>query len=131
MQNSLLPCSIRMSSGSPRPDCLPPDVIDLLDELNQQTFLWVELGVQTIHPETSAAMNLCYCVSDYDDAVCRLQARGIRVVSHLILGLPGETEDMMFAGARLSDKALRTETPHVQPGQGFPDGKDPSELRVV
>lgn len=79
-----------------RPDCLPPDVIDLLDELNQQTFLWVELGVQTIHPETSAAMNLCYCVSDYDDAVCRLQARGIRVVSHLILGLPGETEDMMF-----------------------------------
>ena len=79
-----------------RPDCLPPDVIDLLDELNQQTFLWVELGVQTIHPETSAAMNLCYCVSDYDDAVCRLRARGIRVVSHLILGLPGETEDMMF-----------------------------------
>ena len=71
-------------------------MIDLLDELNQQTFLWVELGVQTIHPETSAAMNLCYCVSDYDDAVCRLQARGIRVVSHLILGLPGETEDMMF-----------------------------------
>ena len=71
-----------------RPDCLPPDVIDLLEELNQQTFLWVELGIQTIHPETSAAMNLCYGVSDYDDAVCRLQARGIRVVSHLIWGFP-------------------------------------------
>ena len=86
-------CGIAIAT---RPDCLPPEVVDLLDELNQRTFLWVELGLQTIHPETSAAMNLCYTVSDYDDAVRRLQERGIRVVSHLILGLPGETEEMMF-----------------------------------
>ena len=79
-----------------RPDCLPPEVIDLLDELNRKTFLWVELGLQTIHESTAEAMNLCYTVTDYDDAVKRLQERGIRVVSHLILGLPGETEEMMF-----------------------------------
>ncbi len=86
-------CGIAIAT---RPDCLPPEVVDLLDELNQKTFLWVELGLQTIHPETSAAMNLCYTVSDYDDAVRRLQERGIHVVSHLILGLPDETEEMMF-----------------------------------
>lgn len=79
-----------------RPDCLPPEVIDLLDELNRKTFLWVELGLQTIHESTAEAMNLCYTVTDYDDAVKRLQERGIRVVTHLILGLPGETEEMMF-----------------------------------
>ena len=86
-------CGIAIAT---RPDCLPPEVVDLLDELNQKTFLWVELGLQTIHPETSAAMNLCYTLDDYDDAVRRLQERNIRVVSHLILGLPGETEEMMF-----------------------------------
>lgn len=79
-----------------RPDCLPPEVVNLLDELNQKTFLWVELGLQTIHEKTAEAMNLCYTVSDYDNAVRRLQERGIRVVTHLILGLPGETEEMMF-----------------------------------
>ncbi len=86
-------CGIAIAT---RPDCLPPDVIDLLDELNQTTFLWVELGLQTIHEKTAAAMNLCYSVSDYDSAVRRLQERGIRVVTHLILGLPGESDDMMF-----------------------------------
>lgn len=86
-------CGIAIAT---RPDCLPPEVIDLLDELNQKTFLWVELGLQTIHEKTAAAMNLCYTLADYDDAVRRLQERGIRVVSHLISGLPGETEDMMF-----------------------------------
>lgn len=86
-------CGIAVAT---RPDCLPPEVVDLLDELNQQTFLWVELGLQTIHAKTAADMNLCYTLSDYNDSVHRLQERGIRVVSHLILGLPGETEEMMF-----------------------------------
>ncbi|MBR0128049.1 MAG: TIGR01212 family radical SAM protein [Firmicutes bacterium] len=83
-----------------RPDCLPDDVIDYLAELNGKTFLWVELGLQTTHDETARAMNLCHNLADYDDAVARLTARGIRVVTHLILGLPGETREMMEQSVR-------------------------------
>lgn len=83
-----------------RPDCLPDDVIDLLSELNRETFLWIELGLQTIHDSTAAAMNLCHCLSDYDNAVKRLSAHNIRIVTHLILGLPGETREMMLESVR-------------------------------
>ena len=78
-----------------RPDCLPDDVLDYLEELNEKTFLWTELGLQTIHDETAKAMNLCHNRKDYDDAVQKLRSRGIRTVTHLILGLPGETPEMM------------------------------------
>ncbi|MDO4869391.1 MAG: TIGR01212 family radical SAM protein [Bacillota bacterium] len=83
-----------------RPDCLPEDVLDYLEELNQSTFMWVELGLQTIHDETARAMNLCHYVSDYDAAVQNLLDRNIRVVTHLILGLPGETHEMMKASVQ-------------------------------
>ena len=83
-----------------RPDCIPEDVLDLLSELNGKTFLWVELGLQTIHDATARAMNLCRDLADYDDAVRRLTSRGIRVVTHLILGLPGETKEMMLDSVR-------------------------------
>lgn len=79
-----------------RSDCISDEVLNLLDELNSKTFLWVELGLQTIHDETAKAMNLCHDVRDYDNAVRRLSGRGVRIVSHLILGLPGETEEMML-----------------------------------
>ena len=79
-----------------RPDCIPGDVLELLSELNSKTFMWVELGLQTIHEDTARAMNLCYTVSDYDDAADRLIAKGIRVVTHLILGLPEESREMML-----------------------------------
>ncbi len=83
-----------------RPDCIPDDVLDLLSELNEKTFLWVELGLQTIHDSTAEAMNLCHSRADYDDAVRRLTGRGIRVVTHLILGLPGESWEMMLDSVR-------------------------------
>ena len=79
-----------------RPDCLPPDVLALLDEINKEHFMWVELGLQSIHPDTQSAMNLCYTTADYDNAAAKLSALGIKFVTHLILGLPGETEDMMI-----------------------------------
>ena len=80
-----------------RPDCIPDDVLELLAELNEKTFLWVELGLQTTHSRTMEAMNLCYTLDDYDDAVSRLLSKNIRIVSHLILGLPDETDEMMMA----------------------------------
>ena len=83
-----------------RSDCIPDDVLELLHELNQKTFLWVELGLQTIHDEIAKAMNLCHTLADYDDAVARLTECGIRVVTHLILGLPGEDRQMMLDSVR-------------------------------
>jgi len=89
-----------------RPDCIPEDVLDLLSELNEKTFLWVELGLQTIHDETAHAMNLCHNQADYDDALRRLTDRGIRVVTHLILGLPGETREMMLESVRYACRSI-------------------------
>ncbi len=83
-----------------RPDCLGPDVLDLLSEINSTHFLWVELGLQTIHEATADAINRCYSLEVFDQAMEDLRSRGIRTVVHLILGLPGETEDMMLESVR-------------------------------
>ena len=80
-----------------RPDCLPDDVLDLLEEINRDHFIWVELGLQTMHEKTAEMINRCYPLSVYDSAMDELTRRGIKVVTHLILGLPGETEDDMKA----------------------------------
>ncbi|MBQ8151426.1 MAG: TIGR01212 family radical SAM protein [Firmicutes bacterium] len=78
-----------------RPDCITDEVLNYLCELNERTFMWVELGLQTIHSQTQRSMNLCYGTNDYDETFSRLTAAGIRVVTHLILGLPGETRTEM------------------------------------
>jgi len=83
-----------------RPDCLGDDVLDLLEEINRNHFMWVELGLQSTHNETLLAMNTCYTYEDYRKAAESLISRGIRVVTHLILGLPGETQDMMLESVR-------------------------------
>lgn len=80
-----------------RPDCISEDAYALLAELNRKTFLWVELGLQTIHEETASLINRCYPLGDFDEALDRLNKLGIRAVVHLILGLPGETRAMMEA----------------------------------
>ena len=79
-----------------RPDCLGDDVLDLLEEISLDHFMWVELGLQSTHPGTLMAMNTCYTFKDYERAAEDLISRGIRVVTHLILGLPGETQEMML-----------------------------------
>lgn len=99
-----------------RPDCLPDDVIELLSEINSKTFMWVELGLQTIHEKTNKEMNLCYTLQDYDNAVKRLTAKNIPIVTHLIMGLPGETNDMMLESVKhVCRKNIRDQAPHVQP----------------
>ncbi|NLA70480.1 MAG: TIGR01212 family radical SAM protein [Clostridiales bacterium] len=80
-----------------RPDCLGDDVLDLLEEINDKYFLWVELGLQSIHAASTQKLNIGYDLDCYDKAVDALRARNIRVVTHLILGLPGETEEDMRA----------------------------------
>lgn len=79
-----------------RPDCLPGEVLDLLEEYAQKTYLWVELGLQTIQASTTKLLRTGYELQEFVETVQRLQARQIQVVVHLILGLPGETvEDML------------------------------------
>ncbi len=83
-----------------RPDCLSEEVLDLLSEISRTHFLWVELGLQTIHDKTAHLINRCYDLSVFDDAMRRLSARGIKAVVHLILGLPGESREQMLASVR-------------------------------
>jgi len=78
-----------------RPDCLGDDVLALLKELNQRKPVSVELGLQTIHPDSAEYIRRGYKNEVYFDAVERLKTAGIEVVTHIILGLPGETPEMM------------------------------------
>ena len=78
-----------------RPDCLGPEVLALLEELNAVKPVWIELGLQTIHPATAAYIRRGYPLSVYDEALRQLQARGIETIVHCILGLPGETPEQM------------------------------------
>lgn len=76
-----------------RPDCLNDEIYELLAELSQKTFLWVELGLQSMHDETGNTINRCHSLEVYNEAVNRLSALGIRVVTHLIFGLPKHIEE--------------------------------------
>ena len=87
-------------SVATRPDCLGAEVLDLLAELNAVKPVWVELGLQTIHPETAAYIRRGYALPVYEQAVKQLRSIGVTVVAHQILGLPGETHQMMVETAR-------------------------------
>ena len=79
-----------------RPDCLPEEVLHLLSELNHIKPVWVELGLQTIHERTASYIRRGYDLNVYDNAVTRLRENGIEVITHMIIGLPGESiEDML------------------------------------
>ena len=80
-----------------RPDCLPEETVALLKELNRFKPVSVELGLQTANDAVARDMNRCYDTRQYVDAVRRLKDAGLEVVTHIILGLPTETEkDMLF-----------------------------------
>ncbi len=83
-----------------RPDCLGEDVVALLGEINGIKPVSVELGLQTIHEDTARYIRRGYETEVYFDAVKRLKAAGIEVVTHIILGLPGETPDMAVETTR-------------------------------
>ena len=91
---------VAVLSIATRPDCLSEEVIELLNELNKIKPVWVELGLQTIHEKTAQFIRRGYSLDVYDDAVSRLHAVGVTVIAHMIIGLPGETEEMIFDTAR-------------------------------
>ena len=91
---------IAVLSIATRPDCLGEEVLELLEELNRRKPVWVELGLQTIHEKTASFIRRGYPLPVFDRAVKELEARGIEIIVHTILGLPGETADMMLDTVR-------------------------------
>ena len=89
------PDVIAVSIGT-RPDCLGTDVLDLLEELNHIKPVWVELGLQTIHPSTARYIRRGYPLSCFEEAVRELHRRRLEIIVHTILGLPGEDDAMVL-----------------------------------
>ncbi len=114
-----------------RPDCLGENVVALLEEINAIKPVSVELGLQSIHAETARYIRRGYETEVYFDAVRRLKAAGIEVVTHIILGLPGETPDMAVETTRAAVAAgthgLKFHLLHVLRGtdlaQEYAEGK--------
>ena len=107
-------------SVATRPDCLPEAVLELLARLDRLKPVMVELGLQTIHPATADFIRRGYPLSDYDRAVERLSALGLHTVVHVILGLPGENEQMMVQTVRYvgrsGAKGIKLQLLHVLEG---------------
>ena len=97
---AILHPDIRILSIATRPDCLSTEILDLLERLNQIKPVFVELGLQTIHEKTASFIRRGYPLSCFDEAVLNLHKIGVLTVVHLILGLPGETTDMMLESVR-------------------------------
>lgn len=106
-----------------RPDCLPPEVIAVLREVNGIKPVSVELGLQTVHGETARYLRRGYETQVYFDAVKRLKAAGIEVVTHIILGLPGEDGAMAAETTRQAVAAgtdgVKFHLLHVLRGSGL------------
>lgn len=132
---AMAPDDVAVLSIATRPDCLPENVVALLSELNRRKPVWVELGLQTIHPETAAYIRRGYALPVYDDAVRRLRAAGIEVITHMILGLPGETPEMMRETARYIGKSgvqgIKLQLLHVLRGTDLAADYAAGQFRVL
>jgi radical SAM protein (TIGR01212 family) len=84
-------------SISTRPDCLSPEVVDLIAGLARHTYLWLELGLESMHDRTLKWVNRGHDLRDFVLAVENCKERGLRVCAHVILGFPGETREDMLA----------------------------------
>lgn len=100
-----------------RPDCLPDDVVEYLAELNERTYLWLEMGLQTIHESTSTLINRAHDTACYEEAVAKLRKHNIRICTHIIYGLPQETHEMMMetaaAAARMDVQGIKLHLLHL------------------
>ena len=126
--------SVAVLSIGTRTDCFSAEIYDLLSELNEIKPVWVELGLQTIHRSTLDAMNTHTCVDDFIIVTDELRRRGIKVIAHLILGLPHETRGMMLESVDFVAKSgifgVKLQLLHVLKGTPLADMyiKQPFEL---
>jgi radical SAM protein (TIGR01212 family) len=100
-----------------RPDAIAPDVYPLLEEMNQRTYLTVELGLQSIHAKSLEFLNRNHTYQQFLDTFDQLKKRNIDVLVHLIVGIPGETEEDMRATAaemnRLKPAGVKFHLMHI------------------
>ena len=109
-----------------RPDCLSPAILRDLTEISRNRFVQIELGFQTSNETTGRLINRCYTNQNYIDAVNRIReaAPSIHIVTHLIFGLPGETEDDMLNSVKFVVEQNRhaeqnTRHPELDSGSSF------------
>jgi radical SAM protein (TIGR01212 family) len=118
-----------------RPDCLPEEVLDLLGELNERKPLWVELGLQTIHPETARYIRRGYPLEVYRRGVEELNRRGIHVITHVILGLPGESREQMLETVRavgeMGSGGIKLQLLHVLEGTDLAEDYRRGKFQVL
>lgn len=100
-----------------RADALADDVVDYLYDLSKRTYLIVELGLQTVFDKTGELINRCHTYNEFLDGYKKLTDKGINVCVHLILGLPGETHEMMLKSvsevAKLKPHAVKLHLLHI------------------
>lgn len=125
---------VALSVGT-RPDCLPDDVIALLSEINRKKPVMIELGLQTVHPQTAAFIRRGYELSTYDNAVRRLKAAGLEVITHMILGLPDETPEMIVKTARYIGQSgadgIKLQLLHILDGTDLADAWRAGQVPVL
>lgn len=118
------PC-IEAVSIATRPDCLPPEILAMLGELNEKIPVFVELGLQTVHEDTARLINRGYPLPVYEKAVQDLHSLGINVVTHIILGLPGEAPEQMLETVRrvgaVGSDGVKLQLLHVLKGTRLED----------
>ncbi len=128
------PDIVALSVGT-RPDCLGGEVVELLSELNRIKPVWVELGLQTIHPETAAYIRRGYPLSVFDDAVAGLLGENLTVIVHMIIGLPGETPEMIRQTAEYIGKSgaqgIKFQLLHVLEGTDLAKDYDEGKFSVL
>ncbi|HOX06957.1 MAG TPA: TIGR01212 family radical SAM protein [Planctomycetota bacterium] len=125
---------VGLSLGT-RPDCVPPEVLDYLQELAGRTHLWVEYGLQSSHDRTLEVINRGHTFAEFEDAVLRTRGRGIFICVHLILGLPGETREMIQATAsriaKLGIDGVKLHHLHVVRDTALAGMYDRGEIRLL
>lgn len=127
------PDIVALSIGT-RPDCLGEDVLELLAELNKIKPIFVELGLQTIHPTTAKYIRRGYDLEVYDKAVENLHKIGINVVTHLIIGLPNETKEDMLKSVEYVCKVtdgIKLQLLHILQGTDLADDYAQGKFKVL
>ena len=126
---------VAVLSVGTRPDCLGEEVLRLLSRLNSRKPVWVELGLQTIHPETALYIRRGYPLSCFEEAVKAVRKESIEVVVHTILGLPGEDRDKLLktiAYLNTQDiQGIKLQLLHVLEGTDLADEYRAGVIRVL
>lgn len=127
------PDIVALSIGT-RPDCLGDDVLALLDELNKIKPIFVELGLQTINENTARYIRRGYTLEVYDKAVADLHKIGINVVTHIILGLPGESKNDMLKSVEYACKVtdgIKLQLLHILKGTDLAKDYEQGKFEVL